>query len=102
MARLIVALVAVLLLTGCESDDDYWGATQSAVEGAWPFSESNTTTTTAATAPVNERCAAVAYARRADAKANGFDDDMLVEVYQRTYAECAAWDRGHTVATQPN
>lgn len=100
MARLIVAFVGLLLLTGCESDDDFWGPARS-VADAWPFDSSDTTTAAASTAPVNERCLAVAYSRKADAKANGFDDDMQAEVYNRTYAECATWDRDHTEAARP-
>ena len=102
MARVVAAFVVVLLLTGCESHEDFWPYTQSIVDDAWPFGSSETTTAAAATAPVNARCMAVAYQRRADAKANGFDDDMLSEVYNRTYAECYAWDRDHTGAGKPD
>ena len=101
MARIIAAFVALLLLAGCESDDDFWAPTRSIVDSAWP-SETSDTTTAAATAPPNERCMAVAYARKADAKANGFDDVMLDEVYNRTYAECATWDRDHAATRQSN
>jgi len=43
----------------------------------------------------NEHCKKVAYARAADADANGFDGDMRDDVYAGTYAACAAWDRAH-------
>jgi hypothetical protein len=97
MARLIAAFTALLLLAGCESDEDFWAPARTVVDTGWPFGASDTTTTAAAT-PVNERCPGVAYQRKADAKANGFDDDMQDEVYNRTYAECAGWDRDHTGA----
>jgi len=101
MARIIAAFVALLLLAGCESDDDFFQQTGSAVTDVFGSSDA-TTTAAAATAPPDERCIAVAYARRADAKANGFEDEMLAEVYNRTYAECTTWDRDHTEARQSN
>jgi hypothetical protein len=101
MARLIAAFAALLLLAGCESDDDFWQQTQSTVSDAWPFGSQDATATAAAATPVNARCAAVAYARKADARANGFDDEMVDQVYQRTYAECFAWERDHANPRQP-
>jgi hypothetical protein len=87
---LFIGMIA-LGLSGCESDADFWP--QNVVDNAWPFADS--ATVAAAPQDADKHCAAVAYARAADAKANGFDDDMRDEVYNGTYANCAAWDKVH-------
>jgi len=82
MLRWFVLLVAVLPLAACDSG---W------VEDALPFSDSQA----AAVPHKDEHCTKVAYARAADAKANGYEEDMRDEIYARTYADCEAWDRAH-------
>lgn len=100
MSRWIFLLVAALPLAGCESDGDMWGAPyQYVVDNAWPFSDSQA----AASQQQAEdpHCRKVAYARAADARANGFDDDLREKVYSGTYADCVAWDSAHP-QTQAN
>ena len=94
MLRWIAVLVVVLPLAGCESDEGFYDEAMSGLFGD----------TTAAPAPTamaaapesgDAHCQRVAYARAADAKANGFDDDMREQIYAGTYANCANWDRVH-------
>jgi hypothetical protein len=96
MLRFLFISVFALCLAGCESGADFWQP----VDDAWPFSDSQAAVPAVATAD-NAHCAALAYERAADAKANGYDDELREAVYSGTYAECAAWDRQHA-PSQPN
>ena len=94
MLRFVFICAAALCLAGCESDEDFWQPYNDAVGGL--FGDA-TPATAAATAPQPEddHCRQVAYARAADAKANGFDDDMRDEIYAGTYQNCVTWARAH-------
>ena len=94
MLRWIIVLFAMLPLAGCESGADFEQSYDNVVAGAWPFGDAPTTVA-AAPQPNVPHCQKVAYGRAADAKANGFDDDMREAVYTNTYATCADWDRMH-------
>jgi hypothetical protein len=89
MLRFAFICAVALSLAGCESDADFW---QPVVDTA--FGPSQPVAPTVVTADV-AHCQAVAYARAADAGANGYDDDLRETVYSGTYAECTAWDNRH-------
>jgi hypothetical protein len=89
MLRFLFIGAAALCLAGCESDTDFW---QPVIDSA--FGDSQPVAPAAATAD-DAHCEALAHARTADAKANGFDDEMREQIYSGTYAECAAWDQRH-------
>jgi hypothetical protein len=44
---------------------------------------------------INEHCRAVATQRATDGQYMGMDDAAQHEEYERTYADCAAWDAAH-------
>ena len=44
---------------------------------------------------INEHCRAVAAQRASDGQYMGMDEDAQREEYERTYADCAAWDAAH-------
>lgn len=44
---------------------------------------------------INEHCHAVAVQRASDGQFMGMDEDAQREEYERTYADCAAWDAAH-------
>jgi hypothetical protein len=100
MLRFAFICAVALSLAGCESDADFL---QPVVDAAFGPSQPIAPATPVAAAVTSDdaRCQAVAYARAADAKANGFDDDLQETVYSGTYAECAAWDSRHS-QVQPN
>jgi len=88
MLRFVFLAAAALFLAGCASDVDFLQP----FDGAWPFSE---TAVPAVATAENAHCTALAHERESDAKINGFDDDMLEQVRNATYADCTAWDRDH-------
>ena len=95
MLRFAFICAAALCLAGCESDEDFWQPYNDAVSGVFGDAAP---TTAAATAPEDseaDHCRKVAYARAADAKANGFDDEMREQVYTGTYQNCITWARDH-------
>jgi hypothetical protein len=100
MFRFAFVCAVALSLAGCESDTDFW---EPVVDTAFGPSQPPVPAEPVADATISNdaRCHAVAYARAADAKANGYDDDLQETVYSGTYAECAAWDSRHS-ATRPN
>ncbi|HTW33580.1 MAG TPA: hypothetical protein VMD53_03100 [Rhizomicrobium sp.] len=91
MLRLFFVCAVAVSLAGCESESDFW---QPVVDNAWPFADSQPAKPVAATYD-DAHCAAVARERTADAKVNGYDDDLSEIVYSGTYADCAAWDKKH-------
>jgi hypothetical protein len=95
MLRFAFICAVALSLAGCESDADFW---EPVVDTA--FGPSEPVAPTEVTAADVPHCQAVAYARAADASANGYDDDRET-IYSGTYAECVAWDRQHS-QTRPN
>jgi hypothetical protein len=97
MLRFAFICAAALCLAGCESDADFW---QPVTDNAWLFGDPQPVEPVAATYD-DAHCQAVAHARAADAKANGYDDELREIVYSGTYAECTAWDKQHT-PTQTN
>jgi hypothetical protein len=86
MLRFLFIGAAALCLAGCESDTDFW---QPVIDSTFGDSQP------AAATYDDTHCEALAHARAADAKANGYDDDMREQIYSGTYAECAAWDKQH-------
>jgi hypothetical protein len=106
--RRLVVLVALLMLGGCESDEDFWqpyhvaaggahdvmGGARDVLGNAWPFG--GAPPYDAANAQyANAFCASVADQRVADASANGYDDDMQDIVHAGTYADCMEWNKAH-------
>jgi hypothetical protein len=89
MLRFAFVCAVALSLAGCESDTDFW---EPVVDTAFGPSQPPVPAEPVAAA---SHCQAVAYARAADARANGYDDDLQETVYSGTYAECAAWDERH-------
>jgi len=87
MLRFVFLGAVVLCLAGCESDADFWPA----------FGDSQPAAS-ATPAYDDAHCQAIAYERAADAKANGYDDELREIVYSGTYAECVAWDKQHPEA----
>lgn len=92
MLRWLFLVIALLPLAGCESDEDFWQPYNDAVGGL--FGDATPATATAPL-PEDDHCRQVAYARAADARANGFDDDMRDEIYAGTYQNCVSWARAH-------
>jgi len=90
MLRFLFLGAAALCLAGCGSSTDFLQP----FDDAWPFSDQQAAVPAVATAD-NAHCTALAREREADAKENGFDDDMRAQIYSGTYAECAAWDKQH-------
>lgn len=98
MSRWILLLVAVLPLAGCESDADFWAPYDYVVDSARSAAGWDAAPQLSA-APVQQaedpHCRKVAYARAADARANGFDDDTREAIYSGTYRDCLKWNRTH-------
>jgi len=91
MLRFLFIGAVALCLSGCESAGDFL---QPVVDGAWPFSDSQAVPADATADDAH--CTALAHAREADARENGFDDDdMLEQIRDATYADCAEWDKEH-------
>ena len=44
---------------------------------------------------INQHCRAVATQRASDGRYMGMDDDAQKKLYDRAYADCAAWDAAH-------
>jgi hypothetical protein len=44
---------------------------------------------------INEHCRVVAAQRASDGQYMGMDEDAQRDEYERTYADCAAWDAAH-------
>ena len=98
MLRIAIVCAVALSLAGCESDVDFW---QPVTDGTWLSGDAQPAAEPAAQTTDDAHCQAVAYARAADARANGYDDDLRDTVYSGTYAECTAWDKQHG-QSQPN
>jgi len=61
-----------------------------------PLASSAAIVTASASEPViNEHCRAVATQRATDGQYMGMDDEAQRQEYERTYADCAAWDAAH-------
>ena len=88
MLRILFVSAVALCLAGCESDTDFL---QPVVDTA--FGDSQPPPAPVAATAEDARCKAVAYERAADAKANGYDDDLREVIYSSTYDECTEWDR---------
>ena len=91
MLRFAFLCAVALSLCGCESDADFW---QPVTDTGWLFGDAQPAVPVAA-AYDDAHCQAIAHERAADAKANGYDDELREIVYSGTYAECAAWDKQH-------
>ncbi len=95
MLRFAFICAVALSLAGCESDADFWQPVTDTFSDAQPAAEP------AAQTYDNAHCQAIAYARAADARANGYDDELRDIVYSGTYDECTTWDKQHG-QSQPN
>lgn len=88
--RTFIAIAALVLLAGCESNGDGWRAYHD-MTGAEP--ERATPVKTAST--LDAHCVEVAKQRSMDARENGYSIEMEDTIYQGTYSDCAAWDAQH-------
>jgi len=92
MLRFVFICAVALSLGGCESTADIW---QPVADGTWLFGEAQPMAVPAVATYDDAHCQAIAQERAADAKANGYDEELREIVYSGTYAECAAWDKQH-------
>ena len=94
--RIFLSLASVLLLAGCTDAD--WANVMTYGDGAKALNypedaaAANYTAYVAGRRPTPEqKCAAVAQERSADAAVQGFESDVQQEVHARTYADCMSW-----------
>ena len=106
--RRVLMLVSVLLCAGCTDNDwasvmpggSLWtyssAAPNTAAPSAAPSAAAAANYSAFAAAPVGsptatEKCAHAARDRTSDAEAQGFDDTVQKQVYDKTYADCMSW-----------
>ena len=96
--RFLLLFPTLLLLAGCSGDDwanaTSFGATSasaSAAPGAPSAAAAANYESFRAQPTDASRCAEVARQRAGDAAAQGFEDDVRQQVYDRTYASCMDW-----------
>jgi hypothetical protein len=83
-------LCFVLVLSGCESDADFWRPYQLLTGTvASPVPQEVQTTSK------DPHCDSVARQRASDAIANGFDTSLAELIYRGTYSDCVAWNEAH-------
>ena len=97
--RKAVVLASLFLLAGC-TDADWAHVMSYDAPTAYPDTPSREVASlnysTFAAAPTAEKkCAKLADERTLDASQQGFDNDVLQQVHDKTYADCMEWAAKH-------
>lgn len=85
--RIVLAVAAALGLTGC-ADSQF---VEHPVTSLFPSLAADEP----APAPATDHCRTLAKLRAGDAAYEGEDSKTQRSVYERTYADCVAWDARH-------
>lgn len=91
----IASVLAVVFLAGCTDGD--WASVMSSFDGspgdapAAPVVAANAVPTRSADGLMAETCRKAASDRASDVAMQGFNADLQKTVYDKTYADCAAW-----------
>ena len=113
MRKAVAAMILAVGLCGCSDIDSFFGADSGdatpapAADSGGSAAEPVAAAPVASAAPVSavapsatatsKHCATLARQRASDAAYQGEDEETQEQVYNRTLATCADWDRRHAL-----